>query len=72
MLNALKDAWTDPNLPEKEKWLVDYFTKKSYLEEERKEDEKSYNQFIIDEQTISEDEETLNKMEEFDTKYRFR
>lgn len=34
--------------------------------------EREYNEAIIDEETISEDEHTFDIMEKFETKYRFR
>ena len=43
-----------------------------FLEEEDENATRAYNHTIIDEETISEDEATLEKMEDFETKYRFR
>lgn len=43
-----------------------------YLEEEDDTVERAYNETIIDEETLSDDEKTLTKMEDFDREYRFR
>ncbi|CAL4142481.1 unnamed protein product, partial [Meganyctiphanes norvegica] len=72
LLTGLKDAWTNPNNSKKEKWLADFFLNKRYLDEEDESIERAYNEAVIDEETISDDEETVAKMEDFETKYRFR
>lgn len=43
-----------------------------YLEDEDEAIERAYNEVVIDEETLSEDEKTLERMETFETKYRFR
>ncbi|KAK4307431.1 hypothetical protein Pmani_020820 [Petrolisthes manimaculis] len=71
-LEGLKEAWNSPNLPKADKWLADFFLNKRYLENEDESTEREYNNVIIDEETLSEDENTLETMETFETKYRFR
>ncbi|XP_042233020.1 protein KRI1 homolog [Homarus americanus] len=72
LLEGLKSAWNDPNLSSENKWLADYFLNKRYLEDEDETIERAYNEVVIDEETLSEDERTLEKMETFENKYRFR
>lgn len=72
LLTGLKEAWADPNNSKKDKWLTDFFINKRYQDEEDEGIERAYNEVIIDEETLSDDEETLEKMEDFETKYRFR
>lgn len=72
LLRGLKEAWANPNNSKKDKWLTDFFINKRYQDEEDESIERAYNEVIIDEETLSEDENTLAKMEAFETKYRFR
>lgn len=72
LLTGLKEAWSNPNNSKKDKWLTDFFINKRYQDEEDESIERAYNEVIIDEETLSEDEQTVEKMESFETKYRFR
>ncbi|XP_045609159.2 protein KRI1 homolog [Procambarus clarkii] len=72
LLEGLRNAWNDPKLSRDDKWLADYFLNKRYLDDEDESIERAYNEVIIDEETLSEDEKTLEKMETFEAKYRFR
>ncbi|XP_042877912.1 protein KRI1 homolog isoform X2 [Penaeus japonicus] len=72
ILKTLRDKWNNPNLSKDEKWLADFFLNQRYLEEEDDTVERAYNETIIDEETLSDDEKTLTKMEDFDREYRFR
>ena len=68
-LKTLKDYWTDKNLDEGEKFLRDYILNKKYLENA---DNDNDNIDEEDGEDLSEDEETLEKQEEFEHKYNFR
>ncbi|XP_071540065.1 uncharacterized protein [Panulirus ornatus] len=72
LLEGLRDAWRDPKLSKNDKWLADFFLNKRYLEDDDEAIERAYNETVIDEETLSEDEKTLEKMDTFETKYRFR
>ncbi|XP_076048571.1 protein KRI1 homolog isoform X2 [Oratosquilla oratoria] len=72
MLEGLKKAWNDNSISEQDKWLADFFINKRYMEDEDENVERAYNEAVIDEETLSEDERTFKKMEDFETKYRFR
>merc|ERR1739838_182283 len=72
LLTGLKEAWTNPKNSNKEKWLADFFLNKRYLDEEDESIERAYNEVMIDEEPLSDDEQTVEKMEDFETKYRFR
>lgn len=43
-----------------------------YLEEEDGNVDRAYNETVIDEETLSDDEKTLARMDDFDRQYRFR
>ncbi|XP_045136105.1 protein KRI1 homolog isoform X2 [Portunus trituberculatus] len=72
LLESLKEAWNDPKKSTDEKWLIDFFVNERYNEEEDDSKLRPYNGVVIDEESISEDEKTLEAMETFETKYRFR
>lgn len=72
LLEGLKEAWSDPKKSKDEKWLIDFFVNERYNEEEDDSKLRPYNGVVIDEESISEDEKTLETMETFETKYRFR
>ncbi|KAK8389264.1 hypothetical protein O3P69_020896 [Scylla paramamosain] len=72
LLESLKEAWNDPKKSADEKWLIDFFVNERYNEEDDDSKLRPYNGVVIDEESISEDEKTLEAMETFETKYRFR
>ncbi|XP_047469569.1 protein KRI1 homolog [Penaeus chinensis] len=72
ILQTLRDKWSNPNISKDEKWLADFFLNQKYLEEEDGKVERAYNETVIDEETLSDDEKTLEKMDDFDRQYRFR
>lgn len=72
LLEGLKKVWSDPKRSKDEKWLIDYFVNERYNEEEDESKLRPYNGVVIDEEPISDDEKTLESMETFETKYRFR
>jgi len=72
LITDLKEVWTNPNNSNKEKWLADFFLNKRYLDKEDESIERAYNEVVIDEEPLSDDEETVARMEDFETKYRFR
>ncbi|KAG0730379.1 Protein KRI1 [Chionoecetes opilio] len=72
LLEGLKEAWSDPKKTRDDKWLIDFFVNERYNEEEDDSVPRPYNSVVIDEESISDDEKTLEAMETFETKYRFR
>ncbi|XP_063608041.1 protein KRI1 homolog [Penaeus indicus] len=72
ILQTLREKWSNPNISRDEKWLADFFLNQKYLEEEDGNVERAYNETVIDEETLSDDEKTLARMDDFDRQYRFR
>ncbi|XP_037778872.1 protein KRI1 homolog [Penaeus monodon] len=72
ILQTLRDKWSNPNISKDEKWLADFFLNQKYLEEEDGNVDRAYNETVIDEETLSDDEKTLARMDDFDRQYRFR
>ncbi|XP_050529809.1 protein KRI1 homolog [Daktulosphaira vitifoliae] len=64
-LQPLHDYWNNPNLEEGEQFLCDYILNKRFLE-------KTNENFEDDEMQFSEEDEMLEKHEEFEHKYNFR
>ncbi|XP_026812565.1 protein KRI1 homolog [Rhopalosiphum maidis] len=65
-LQHLHDYWNNPNLDEGEQFLCDYILNKRFLEKPKEEN------LIEDEMRFSEEDEMLEKHEEFEHKYNFR
>ncbi|XP_025414385.1 protein KRI1 homolog [Sipha flava] len=65
-LQYLHDYWNNPNLEEGEQFLCDYILNKRFLEKPKEEN------LIEDEMQFSEEDEMLEKHEEFEHKYNFR
>ncbi|KAF0750345.1 protein KRI1, partial [Aphis craccivora] len=65
-LQHLHDYWNNPNLDEGEQFLCDYILNKRFLEKPKEES------LIEDEMRFSEEDEMLEKHEEFEHKYNFR
>lgn len=72
ILQTLRDKWSNPNISKDEKWLADFFLNQKYLEEDDGNVDRAYNETVIDEETLSDDEKTLARMDDFDRQYRFR
>ncbi|XP_044744531.1 protein KRI1 homolog [Coccinella septempunctata] len=68
-LKPLKDYWNNDKLDEGEKFLRDYLLNNRYLEEGNKNYIPTYNEIVQD---LSEDENEIQKQEEFEHKYNFR
>lgn len=68
-LKPLKEYWNDVTLAEGEKFLRDYFLKQRYLETEQKNYIPTYDEIV---ENLSEDENEIEKQEEFEHKYNFR
>ncbi|KAL7637501.1 UNVERIFIED_CONTAM: hypothetical protein RMT77_012229 [Armadillidium vulgare] len=71
LLSSLKKDW-QTNMSKEDKFLMDYFVNKRYLEEEDETKERADNHYILDFEPLEDDEDTYSKMEEYETKYRFR
>ncbi|CAC5403926.1 KRI1 [Mytilus coruscus] len=70
-LGSLKQYWNDPNLDEGEKFLRDFIVKQQYLEKDA-DRIPSYDEIINDGDGLTDDEENVEKQEEFERKYNFR
>ncbi|VDM09877.1 unnamed protein product [Wuchereria bancrofti] len=66
-LKGLKEAWSDMNLDENEKFLRDYLLNKKY-DVEGNDDVPSYEEIV----NVEKDEEELEREDEFERKYNFR
>nr|XP_023020073.1 protein KRI1 homolog [Leptinotarsa decemlineata] len=73
-LKPLKDYWNKPDLDDGEKFLRDYILKKRFLDTEQDDDYvPTYDEIVHDsDQDLSNDEENIEKQEEFEHKYNFR
>ncbi|KAL1501635.1 hypothetical protein ABEB36_006930 [Hypothenemus hampei] len=72
-LKPLKDFWNNPNLDNNEKFLKDYILNKRYLERDNEDYVPTYDEIIHDsDESLSGDEEEIEKQEEFEHKYNFR
>ncbi|KAI4489497.1 hypothetical protein M0802_011032 [Mischocyttarus mexicanus] len=72
-LKPLRDFWNDPKLNSNEKFLRDYVLNNKFLNQESSVKDLSYNEMIHDsDENLSEDENQINKQEEFEYKYNFR
>ncbi|XP_014612314.1 PREDICTED: protein KRI1 homolog isoform X1 [Polistes canadensis] len=72
-LKALRDFWNDPKLDSNEKFLRDYVLNHKSLNQESSDKDLNYNEMIHDsDEDLSEDENQINKQEEFEHKYNFR
>ncbi|XP_071152404.1 protein KRI1 homolog isoform X2 [Mytilus edulis] len=70
-LGSLKQYWNDPNLDEGEKFLRDFIVKQQYLDKDA-DRIPSYDEIINDGDGLTDDEENVEKQEEFERKYNFR
>ncbi|CAH1976235.1 unnamed protein product [Acanthoscelides obtectus] len=71
-LKPLKDYWNKPNLDEGEKFLRDYILNKRFLDHDNDEYVPTYEEIVHGTDELSNDEETIEKQEEFEHKYNFR
>lgn len=72
-LKPLKEYWNNPDLDEGEKFLRDYILNKKYLDKEDGEYIPTYEEVVHDsDKDLSNDEENIEKQEEFEHKYNFR
>ncbi|XP_047370842.1 protein KRI1 homolog [Vespa velutina] len=72
-LKSLRDFWTDPKLDPNEKFLRDYVLNQKFLNKESSIEDLNYNEMVHDsDENLSEDENQINKQEEFEHKYNFR
>lgn len=74
-LKGLKEFWSRKDLDEGDRFLRDYILKKRYLNQGDNEDDESEDEEENEKVHLvqmSDDEETLNKMEEFEQKFNFR
>ncbi|OQV12823.1 Protein KRI1-like protein [Hypsibius exemplaris] len=68
-MKPLKTFWSDPKLDEGEKFLRDYLLDKKYMDKDKSR-LPSYGEIV--EEDFSEEEEELEKADEFEQKYNFR
>lgn len=71
-LKPLKEFWNDPNLDDGEKFLRDFILKKQFLDHDDEDYIPTYDEVVHDSDELSNDEEMLEKQEEFEHKYNFR
>jgi len=81
-METLHNYWTDPNLPESERFLRDYILNKRYIEKEDESDSDSENPGQtkapapnidnLDYVEFSDEEKIIENQEEFERKYNFR
>ncbi|KAK6617201.1 hypothetical protein RUM44_005532 [Polyplax serrata] len=72
-LKGLHDYWTDPSLDKGEQFLRDYILNKRFLENSDKGHVPLYDEIVHDsDSSLSADENTIEKQEEFERKYNFR
>ncbi|RZC36871.1 KRI1 -like, partial [Asbolus verrucosus] len=72
-LQPLKDYWSNPNLDDGEKFLRDYILQKKFLNNEDEDYIPTYEEIIHDsDKDLSEDEQAIDRQEEFEHKYNFR
>ncbi|VEN38855.1 unnamed protein product [Callosobruchus maculatus] len=71
-LKPLKDYWNKPDLEDEEKFLRDYILNKRFLDKDNDDYIPTYEEVIHDSDELSNDEEMIEKQEEFEHKYNFR
>nr|CAH7759205.1 unnamed protein product [Callosobruchus chinensis] len=71
-LKPLKDYWNKPDLGDEEKFLRDYILNKRFLDHDNDDYIPTYEEVIHDSDELSNDEEIIEKQEEFEHKYNFR
>ncbi|KAL5022897.1 hypothetical protein ScPMuIL_002052 [Solemya velum] len=70
-LEPLKDYWSNPKLDFDEKFLRDYILNKRYLEEDN-DRIPTYEEVVDNGEGFSDEEDILDKQEDFERKYNFR
>nr|CAH7761243.1 unnamed protein product [Callosobruchus chinensis] len=71
-LKPLKDYWNKPDLGDEEKFLRDYILNKRFLDHDNDDYIPTYEEVIHDSDELSNDEDIIEKQEEFEHKYNFR
>ncbi|XP_044264541.1 protein KRI1 homolog isoform X2 [Tribolium madens] len=72
-LEPLKKYWNKPDLDEDEKFLRDYILQKKFLSHEDEDYIPTYEEIVHDsDKDLSEDEDAIERQEEFEHKYNFR
>lgn len=66
----LRNYWTDPELDNNEKYLRDFIINKNYLD--KGDGCKSGDAMVDDPEVLSDDEKTMEEIEDFEHKYNFR
>lgn len=73
VLEPIRDFWANPNLDAGEKFLRDYILDKKYLDKNASDADLEYDHVVHDsDENLSEDEENIDRQEEFEYKYNFR
>lgn len=71
-LKPLKDHWNDPNLDAGEKFLRDYILNNRFKESNDPNYVPTYDEIVHDDEKFSDDEENVDKQEEFEHKFNYR
>jgi len=72
-MGGLREYWNSDKLDKDEKFLKDYILNKRYIEEDNEDYVPTYDEVVHDsDEGLSEDEENVKKMEEFEVKFNFR
>lgn len=73
VLKPIRDFWANPNLDAGEKFLRDYILDKKYQDKNASAYDRDYDHMVHDsDENLSEDEQNIERQEEFEYKYNFR